>query len=338
MEHQQRLPTSKDISTRLKSVQDLGWMLLLILIPLGVNLWGQRPFELPKVLLMRTMVWLLAGLMLIEHRFNPRSLRLQFKANPMLGAVGLLAIVIVVTTVTAVNWRLSLWGSIERNQGSLTGLTYLLLFLLAAAQLHSASRARQIVSAMVVTTAPLILFGLAQSMGWNPFGLISDARSPIYATLGRANFLGAYLAITAPLTLALLLTTRQQKMRLLGSFLFMGQLVIIGLTLTRSAWLATAVSLSLFALLWCGSRLAQRWQKVAWAGFAMLFLSGPLLIFGLGQRQLGSTAARISIWQGTCETAVSRVRCRFFRHDVPTSLSTRARLLSGAGFFCRSRP
>ena len=213
----------------------------------------------------------------------------------------MLALVIVVTTVTAVNWRLSLWGSYERSQGAVTHLTYLLLFLLATDQLRPLLRARQVVKSMVAVSAPLILFSLLQIMGWNPFGLVTDARSPIYATLGRANFLGAYLAILGPLTVALLLTTQQRGWQVVWATLFVGEILVIGLTLTRSAWLATAVSLSLFSLLWWGVQLASRRRRLAWGGLGLLILSGPVAILWLGQRQLGSAAARLSIWQGTLE-------------------------------------
>jgi len=287
--------------SRLESIQDVGWLLLVILVPLGVNLWGQRPFELPKVMWVRTIVWVLVSLLLTETILARQSLRRRFQTNPMLGSVGLLAVVIMVTTLTAVNPQLSLWGSIERNQGAVTLLTYLLLFLLAADQLRPLTRARQVLVAMVATAAPLILFSMAQVAGWNPFNLISDARSPIYATLGRANFVGAYLAILTPLTLALLLMAHSRKGRLSWAVLLAGELVVIGLTLTRSAWLATAVALSLFALLWWGAKLTQRWRRLAWGSIVSLFLSGPLVVLWLGQRQLGSTAARLSIWQGTVE-------------------------------------
>jgi tetratricopeptide (TPR) repeat protein len=281
--------------------------LLVILTPLWINLWGQQPIELPKVMLVRTVVWLLAGLVLTEYLLMGRSLRCTLQANPLSGPVAVLALVILVTTVTAVNWRLSLWGSTERSQGAVTLLTYLLLFLLAADQFKwHFSRARQLITAMVAASVPLILFSLLQAFGLNLFGLVSDARSPIFATLGRANFLGAYLAMLGPLTLALLLTTRQRRWRVAWSALFGSQLVVIGLTLARSAWLATAVSLSLFALLGWGSRLTRRRRRLAWSGVGLLFLSGPLAILWLGRHQLGSTAARLAIWQGTLELIKQR--------------------------------
>jgi cytochrome c-type biogenesis protein CcmH/NrfG len=143
------------------------------------------------------------------------------------------------------------------------------------------------------------LLGLLQALGWNLPGLVSDARSPVFATLGRANFLGAYLAMLGPLTLALLLTTRQRRWRVALSVLFGSQLVVIGLTLARGAWLATAVSLALFALLWWEPQLTRRWRRLGWSGLGLLFLSGPLAVWWQGQGQAGSTAARLAIWQGT---------------------------------------
>lgn len=299
MAHHEGTAASTVSQSRLQAGQDIDWLLLVILTPLWLNLGGQQPFELPKVMLMRTLVWLLTGLVLAEYILTGRALRHKVQANPLFGPVVMLALVIGVTTVTAVDWRLSLWGSYERGQGAVTLLTYLLLFLLAVDRLRSLSRARQLITAMAATGGPLILLSLSQTAGWNPFDLVTDARSPIYATLGRANFVGAYLALLGPLTLALLLTTHRRGWRRLWSGLLLGEIIVIGLTMARSAWLATAVSLSLFALLWWGPQLARRWRRLAWSGVGLLFLSGPLAVLWLGQGQLGSTAARLAIWQGT---------------------------------------
>src|SRR5690606_38926263 len=76
------------------------------------------------------------------------------------------------------------------------------------------------------------------------------------------------------------------------------EVIAIGLTFARSAWLATGVALGLFALLWYGANLAPRWRMVAWSGLGLLSLSGPLTVFWLGQHGSGSLAARLHIWQG----------------------------------------
>ena len=285
---------------RLKMAQETGWLLLVVLVPLWVNLWGQQPFELHKAALLITLVWLVAGLILVEYVVTGRSPRRAWQTNPLSGAVALLALVLVITTATAVQWRLSLWGSYERSQGAITLLTYLLLFLLAAEQFTTLPRARQVIRALVAASGLIVLFSLGQALGWNPFNLVSDARSPLYATLGRANFVGAYLALLVPLTLALLLSA-PGRWRQAWLALLVGQIGVIGLTLARSAWLATAVALSLFLLLCYGPRLGRRWRRLAGGGVALLLLSGPLSVFWIGQQQGGSTAARLSIWQGAVE-------------------------------------
>lgn len=286
---------------RLQAIQRISWLLLVVLVPLWVNLWTQQPFELPKVMLMRTLVWLLTALVLTEYLLSRRSLRREVAANPLLAPLAVLAMTIMMTTLTATNWQLSLWGSYERSQGAVTLLTYLLLSLLAADQLRHPSHARQLITAMVAAGVPLILLSLAQAMGWNPFGLVSDARAPMYATLGRANFVGAYLAMLMPLTLALLLTGRQLRWRRMWFAVLLGEVVVTGLTLARGAWLAAALSLALFSLLWWGPRLDRRHRRLVWIGLALLFLSGPLAVLVLGQFQAGSAAARLAIWQASGE-------------------------------------
>jgi hypothetical protein len=71
--------------------------------------------------------------------------------------------------------------------------------------------------------------------GWQWLPLVSDARSPVYGTLGRSNFLGAYLALLLPLTLALLFTGRQRRQRTTLSVLLVGQVAVLAVTLARSA-------------------------------------------------------------------------------------------------------
>lgn len=285
-------------SARSAGIETILWLLLVVLVPLWVNLWGQQPFELPKVSLMRTLVWLLAGLFLTDLLQHPKRIWGRFSNNPLLFPLVLFAVVIGVTTITAVNPRLSLWGSYDRQQGAVTHLTYLLLCWLASDK-RPFPVVKQLLQAMALATLPLVLFGFAQAFGWNPFGFTTDARSAIYGTLGRANFVGAYLALLLPLTLAFLLLAHQKSHRFLWSGLLMAQMVLIGLTLARGAWLATAVSLTLFALLWWQSRLSNVAKWIGWGTIGLLFVSGPLIVLLIGPQTGGSLAARGAIWRGS---------------------------------------
>lgn len=98
MQYLERRTAEVGSESRLHPVLDIGWYLLVLLTPLWMNLWGQRPFELSKVMLMRTLVWLLAGLVVADYFLRRRSLRQALRSNPLLLPVGLLATVLVVTT------------------------------------------------------------------------------------------------------------------------------------------------------------------------------------------------------------------------------------------------
>lgn len=281
--------------SNLQLVQDALWLLLVILVPLWINLWGKQPFELPKVMLMRSLVWLIVSFTAGEYIFSRRTLRLP----PILSPIVLPAVVIAVTTVTAINWRLSLWGSYERGQGAITLFSYLLLLLLAAMEMRSLPRARRVLTTMAAVSAPLMLFGGANFFGWNPFNLISDARSPIYTTLGRANFTGAYLAILTPLLLALTLIATRRAWRFTWAILLTGSLLVIGLTLTRSAWLAASVSLGVFAVLWREKQASNSYRKLVWGSIGLSLLGVLSFVFRSNLPHSDSVSARLMIWQRT---------------------------------------
>ena len=296
------------------SALELGWLTVAVLTPLWVNPWGLHLFDYAKAALVHTLVWAMAGLWLANRILDAQAGRPppsqrgeptgRRPSSLLLGAVGLLALLLLLTTVTALDWRLSLFGSMDRAQGLLTQLSQLLLFLLVATQLHSLAQIRRLVRGLVAGGAVVVLISLAQAAGWNPLHLVTDARSNLYATLGRANFLGAYLAMLLPLLLHRTFFSRGWP-RSLHGLVALAALLVIGLTQARGAWLAAAVGLGLFALLALWPRLRPRSRSgLLLAGSLALFLSlAALLWLGRGG---GSIAARLTIWQAVLELIARR--------------------------------
>jgi O-antigen ligase/Flp pilus assembly protein TadD len=277
---------------------EMGWLLVAILVPLWVNLWAQQPFEFPKAALLRTLVWVMVGAWSAGCLLGWQSPGRGLRDNPLLWPALTVGAVQILATALAVDRGVSLWGSYERAQGALTQTGYVLLFLLISARLRTLSQARRLVGTMVATGVPLVGLGLAQALGWNPLRLVSDARSPIYGTLGRANFVGAYLAMLLPPSLALILATRRRWVRLAVTALALGEGIVVALTLSRGAWLAAGTAVGAFALLWLWPRLPRSWRAVALAGggVALVGVVGGTLWLG---RTAGSTAARLTIWRAT---------------------------------------
>ncbi|MCP4544179.1 MAG: tetratricopeptide repeat protein [Chloroflexi bacterium] len=277
---------------------EMGWLLVAILVPLWVNLWAQQPFEFSKAALLRTLVWVMVGVWLADCLLNWRSPEHDLRDNPLLWPALTVGATQILATVLAVDRGMSLWGSYERAQGVLTQTSYVLLFLLISARLRTLSQAQRLMGAMVATGIPLLGLGMAQALGWNPMGLISDARSPIYGTLGRANFVGAYLAMLLPPNIALILITRRRWMRLAVAALTLGEVIVVLLTLSRGAWLAAGVAVGAFVLLWFWPRLPRLWRVAALVVgcVALVTVVGGTLWLG---RAAGSTAARLTIWRAT---------------------------------------
>jgi O-antigen ligase/Tfp pilus assembly protein PilF len=287
------------------SFLEAGWLLVAILVPLGINLWARQPFEPAKAALLRTFVWGMFGLWLLDCLLKLRKPWHEWKNNPLFWPTLAFAAAQILSTAAAEDWRLSLWGNYERSQGLLTLLSYALLFLLVSARLRRLDQAQRLVGAMVATAIPLFGLGLAQALGWDPIGLLSDARSPIYATLGRSNFMGAYLAMLLPLTLMMTLISRQWWQRLAGLGLIIGELGMLALTLARGAWLAAGVAMAVLGLLWLWPSLAPRWRKLVVGGGPAFLACGLVGIFWLGSEG-GSTAARLTIWRASLELIVRR--------------------------------
>ena len=290
---------------RSHALVEMGWLLVAILVPLWVNLWAQQPFELPKAALLRTLVWGMVGVWLVDCLLSWRSPRRDLSDNPLLWPALTVGAAQILATALAVDRGMSLWGSYERAQGVLTQSGYVLLFLLISARLRTLSQARRLMGTMVATGVPLVGLGLAQALGWNIMGLISDARSPIYGTLGRANFVGAYLAMLLPPNLALILVTRRRWVRLAGTTLALGEMIVVMLTLSRGAWLAAGIAVGAFALLWFWPRLPRLWRAVVLVGGGVVLVSivGGTLWLG---RTAGSTAARLTIWRATLALIIRR--------------------------------
>jgi hypothetical protein len=150
-----------------------------------------------------------------------------------------------------------------------------------------------------------VLIGLGQALGWDYSPFLSDARSQVRGTLGRANYLGAYLAMLLPLTLALGFLLRPGVGRLLVGTLVLGEAVVLVLTVSRAAWLGVGVALATFALLWLWPRLGPRWGLAALGGVALVLGGGLGTALWLG-REGGSTAARSAIWQASLQLVGER--------------------------------
>ena len=280
---------------RLQEWQESLWLLIALLTPLFVNLWVEQQFEASKVWLLRTLVWVLflvwLGGRLAGQRIKPL-------APPIRTLITALGSVLILSTLLSTNRYIALFGTLDRAGGLLTQLSYLLLFVIVATQID-AQGSRRLLHLMVLTAVPICLLGLAQAAGWQSLSVFTDARSQMTATLGRANFTGAYLALLLPLTMAACLEAPKRWQRAALGALVVLELVVIALSQARAAWIAALVGISVFLWLQTAPWWSTRMRWLSMLGGAAALGSALLLVLRQGIASGGSIAARWTIWQAS---------------------------------------
>jgi O-antigen ligase/cytochrome c-type biogenesis protein CcmH/NrfG len=283
---------------------ETGWLAVAVAIPLAVNPWGANPFVPLRVAVLRTIVFGIVLAWALRALVPPRASRVAAHTNPLLVPALSLIAVEAAATFFAVNPPFSLWGSLERGQGLLTLICYPLMGLIVASEMTSRRQARRLLLVIQLAAVPVLLFAVAQIAGWNA-GLVSDARSPIFSTLGRSNFVAAYLAMLLPLTL--LQAVAADGCRRLGwVVLLSAETVVLVLTRVRGGWLAALVGIAVVLVLWFRRELAGWWRRPV-LRLAIVASGGAAVAAAIAiARAGGSGAARLAIWQGCLRLVFER--------------------------------
>lgn len=283
-----------------------GWLAIAAMVPIVINPWGESIFGLPKAAVLRTLVCGMLGVWFAAEVLNRRPNDRNLNRSPLMLPVVVLLIVIVAATVLAEDPLLSLWGSHERAQGALTLLCLPVLALLVAIRLPGAAGAVRLFWVMSATTLPLAVYAGLQLVGPDPLGLVTDARSGVFATLGRSNFLGAYLAMLVPLALSLRSLALHPFIKALATSLLALEGALLLATQTRASVLAATVAIACWAALYFRRNLLGLRRRTP-ALVAVWGLLAVLMASALGLAQAGgSGAARLAIWQGTQRLIAAR--------------------------------
>lgn len=257
-----------------------GGLAVVLLLPLVFDPWAALPFEPIKVRLFRvvTIVMLVASMAAAvacrletatsqpgqpASGFRWSSSRLRRIETPALTVPILLYVAaLALATAFSVDPRLSFWGPPGSRHGALTILCAGIFSLLLANALTTRQQVERLTLALVLSSVPVAVYGLAQAAGLDPLRWTTDSVSPVLSTLGRSNFLGAYLAVIIPFTMARLVVTAPAKKQAWGYAIVLAmQVACLILTLARAALLAAlAGSLVLLGLL---ARRRRSWRLAA---------------------------------------------------------------------------
>lgn len=173
------------------------------------------------------------------------------------------------------------WG---RNNGSLTYISFLVLFLAIASQ-KSLTPAIHAIKALSILGFGCVAYGVLQIFGLDPISW-ENPGNKLILTLGNSNFAGAFIALTAIASLGYLAISK--KSILVRALLLTSYFAQIYLILKSEALQGLIISLLgsglLFGFLlsFSKAKFAKGLGVAWWLSFAVISFLGFISVFGIG--------------------------------------------------------
>ncbi|HID86310.1 MAG TPA: hypothetical protein EYP55_02900, partial [Anaerolineae bacterium] len=191
---------------------EAGWLAAAILTPLFIDPYSERPFA--KVGLVWAIALVMATAWLVARLERTRGigegeielhLSLGPLRNPLLAGALALGAVTLLSTLTSVAPRISLWGHYLRPQGTFTFLAYTAIFLLALTNLQTRQQVERLVLTLLLASFPVALYGVLQRYGLDLLLVGKLPAGRVYSSIGNPIPLGGYVMMMMPLTAARLI-------------------------------------------------------------------------------------------------------------------------------------
>ena len=185
---------------------EAGCLLAVLSLPLYFSVLAGG-YEQDKAVLLRALACVTAVAWLTGFMLEPRKGGTR-RWNVLLWLGSLVFAVCVVATLLSVDPRLSLWGSITRQQGLWTRAAYLVFLVAAATRLRTGGQVHRLISALLLGSVPVVTYGFLQQLGYDPVpssGSPDTLRWPVWSSLGQHVFFGSYLVMVIPFTAGRLL-------------------------------------------------------------------------------------------------------------------------------------
>lgn len=162
----------------------------------------------------------------------------------------------IVSTLYSIDPEASVRGDYFRHESVITILVYTILPVLFAVLVFTRQQARMLLMGLAVCTVLVAAYAIIQYVGFDPirtepfFGIkaVSGVKA-VGSTLGNPNFLGKFLVLTAPLSLAYLYVCAGWAKRLVWGMALVLAVAGLIVTETRSSWVCFIIACGVFFFL-----------------------------------------------------------------------------------------
>lgn len=263
------------------------WLAIIFFIPLVFNPLCLSPFYFVKSIFLILMVSGLTGLcvggLIFNSAWQSRSALSGCIRNSAIQVVVLaLGMIWIISTCFSVMPHKSLLGNIAGTMGLVPTLSWIIFFLIISWKMKKWEQLRRAIYALLLSSGLVSITGILQFiyprlLPWFPL----DGQGRVFSTDGNPLSLSGFLAMTMPITLAMIIIKygdyRKDKNKKLGLIfyllltLFILQLICTALAQYSITMLVFVVGIFLFFLL-AGVYLKRR-QTILLAGLSLLLIA-----------------------------------------------------------------
>jgi len=320
-------------SSKYGKATELCWLTIVFLLPLYFNPLCHHSFYLNKALLLQFLVIVMLGLFLADWFTTKQNTSLvtdnwkHIITPPLFLPVLIFGLSSVLSTLFSITPDVSFWGSINRKEGMLTLLYWIIFFLVVSSQIHHKTQLFRVFYTLLLSSGIVSIIGIAEyifpSVSEKLLHISYSVRSS--STTGNPLSLGVFLSMVIPLTMALLvrsweLRSKERKHRRLFIalvILLILQFCCLYMALLSITILEFIIPFLVFLLLLA---IVKKKKAFIYAGFAclsILIIVGVLLMIPVlfpssnsitsdlriftpdgitGMRISNSLASRASLW------------------------------------------
>ncbi len=218
-------------------------------VPLIFSPWLAIYYELPKLLVLRTLIISLVILAILKIVATGK---IVFKKTSLDLPLLTFLFILVLSTIFSIDPTRSILGEFHRYEGLLTMTCYVLLVWLSVNSIKSEENLNRVLDASIFGAFFVSLIGILQHYGLNLLELPAHVGQTA-STIGNSAFLSSYLALTFFVALARSFTA-PIRMKIFSAITSVLAFTCLILTYSRSGWVGFAVGVLFLAALGVSQR------------------------------------------------------------------------------------
>jgi putative inorganic carbon (HCO3(-)) transporter len=243
MEQQKNLTAENKIVFYCDKVIEYGIYALVFFVPLVFCRLLYDCFELPKMVLVQSIIVMLLLVNLIKMRIEKIKVKIFYP-------VVFFLFVCFISTIQSISPSVSIFGVHRLYDGLVLTLTFIIFYFIFISNIKFESQINNLFLCIILSATLVSIYGILQKLGYEFFfeNFNFSGKERNYSFLGNPLFLGSYLSMVIPLSILSILIFKSSFLKLLLTFSTVIIYTSLIFTYSRGAYLGFLISV-IFAIL-----------------------------------------------------------------------------------------